>query len=359
MKASIISPNTYTEPAAWGRPFPVPRHVFNAETGQRMLADALEQARLADTVGFDFVSVSEHHSTPFMCSPNAAVWAGALSQVLTRARLAWLGPIVSVNNPLRVAEEVAMLDQLTGGRMIVLPLRGTPQEHTTYNNIDPDQSRSLTEEATLLIRKALTETEPFAWKGENFDFPLVSIWPGRTQVPHPPMYSSGNSPDSVSFAAQHKFPIAIGFHDTAATSKLTSQFRDEAQAAGWEPGPDDILYRAWIAVGESDAHAEEIREQFLPRGVDAPPEAVPGPNPDGHRRSGAGPRAGGGGFGNMQFCGSPATVIEQIRAFHEATGTGILDLSFGRAKQEMTLGAIRRYGEQVLPAIRDLTPSAV
>jgi alkanesulfonate monooxygenase SsuD/methylene tetrahydromethanopterin reductase-like flavin-dependent oxidoreductase (luciferase family) len=88
MKASIISPNTYTAPAAWGRPAPVPRGAFEAETGQRMLAQALEQARLADETGFDYVSVSEHHSAPLMCSPNAAVWAGALSQVITSARVA-------------------------------------------------------------------------------------------------------------------------------------------------------------------------------------------------------------------------------------------------------------------------------
>jgi len=345
MKASIISPNTYSAPAAWGRPAPVPRAAFEAETGQLMLVHALEQARLADEAGFDYVSVSEHHSAPLMCSPNAAVWAGALSQVVTRARIAWMGPIVSVNNPLRVAEEVAMLDQLTGGRLIVLPLRGTPNEHKVYNNIDPAQSRSRTEEAMLLIRKALTETEPFAWKGENFDFPVVSVWPGRTTVPHPPLYSSGNSRESVEFAARHKFPIAISFFDVSAVAGLTSQFRSQARAAGREPGGDDIIYRAWIALGETDAQADEIRARFLPRGAGAAPEApVPAP---------------GFGIGSVQFCGGPETVIEQIRAFHEATGVGVLDLSFGRASQDMTLGAIGRFGEQVLPGIRDLAPSPV
>jgi alkanesulfonate monooxygenase SsuD/methylene tetrahydromethanopterin reductase-like flavin-dependent oxidoreductase (luciferase family) len=345
MKASIISPNTYTAPAAWGRPAPVPRSAFEPATGQLMVASALEQARLADEVGFDYVSVSEHHFAPLMCSPNAAVWAGALSQVVTRARIAWMGPIVSINNPLRVAEEVAMLDQLTGGRLIVLPLRGTPGEHKTYNNIDPAQSRSRTEEAMLLIRKALTETEPFAWKGENFDFPVVSVWPGRTQVPHPPLYSSGNSRESVEFAARHRFPIAISFYDTAAVAELTSQFQAQAADAGWAPGDDDIIYRAWIALGETDAQADQIRARFLPRGAGAAPEApVPAP---------------GFGIGSVQFCGGPQTVIEQIRAFHKATGAGTLDLSFGRASQEMTLAAIRRFGEQVLPGIRDLAASAV
>jgi alkanesulfonate monooxygenase SsuD/methylene tetrahydromethanopterin reductase-like flavin-dependent oxidoreductase (luciferase family) len=364
MKASIICPNTYTEPGAWGRPFPVPRSAFAAEPGQRMLASALAQARAADEAGFDFVSVSEHHFAPLMCSPNAAVWAGALSQVVTRARIAWLGPIVSVNNPLRVAEEVAMLDQLTGGRLIVLPLRGTPNELRVYNNIDPADSRALTEEAMLLIRKALTETEPFAWKSEHYDFPVVSVWPGRTQVPHPPMLSSGNSPESVSFAARHRFPIAISFFDPVRVAALTTQFREEAAAAGWTPGAHDILYRAWIALGESDDEALEIRAKFLPRGAGPPPEAVPGApggpaaNLGPYNRTGPDPVASGFGIGSVQFAGGPDTVIRQIREFHETTGAGILDLSFGRASQELTLASIRRFGEKVLPAIRDLGTSA-
>jgi alkanesulfonate monooxygenase SsuD/methylene tetrahydromethanopterin reductase-like flavin-dependent oxidoreductase (luciferase family) len=357
MKASIICPNTYTAPAAWAQPFPVPRAAFDAQTGQQTLANALEQARLAEAVGFDMVSVSEHHFAPLMCSPNAAVWAGALSQVITGARIAWLGPLVSINNPVRVAEEVAMLDQLTGGRIVVLPLRGTPNELTVYNNIDPADSRSRTEEATLLIRKALTETEPFAWKGEYFDFPLVSVWPGRTQVPHPPMYVSGNSADSVTFAARNRFPIAISFHGTSTVAELVAQFRTQANEAGWQPTDDDILYRSWIILGATDAQADEMLASFRPRGASTPPAAAPAPRSTDHNGQ-THPRAdhGGTGFGigSVQFCGGPATVLEQIRAFHEATGAGVLDLSFGRASQETTLGAIRRFGEQVLPEIRDL-----
>jgi alkanesulfonate monooxygenase SsuD/methylene tetrahydromethanopterin reductase-like flavin-dependent oxidoreductase (luciferase family) len=358
MKASIICSNTYTEPAAWGRPSPVPRGVFDGAAGQRTLASALEQARLAEAVGFDFVSVSEHHFVPLMCTPNAAVWAGALSQVVTRATIAWLGPIASINNPVRVAEEIAMLDQLTGGRrLIVMPLRGTPGEHALYNNIDPADSRSITEEALLLIRRALTETEPLAWRGAHFDFPVVSVWPGRTTVPHPPLYSSGNSRDSVQFAARHRFPVAISFYDNARVAELTGEFREAAGAAGWAPGPDDILYRAWIALGESDAHADELRERFLPHGAArraAPPPREIGTDADGKAHPGADRGSTGFGFGSVQFCGGPETVAGQLRAFHEATGAGIVDLSFGRGGQELTLAAIRRFGEQVLPRIRDI-----
>src|SRR5215470_5308286 len=93
---------------------------------------ALGHAALADELGFDWVSVSEHHYSPLILAPSVAPLAGALTQIVKHARLALLGPLASVNNPVRLAEEIAMLDQLSRGRVIVLPLRGAPSEFNTY-----------------------------------------------------------------------------------------------------------------------------------------------------------------------------------------------------------------------------------
>lgn len=338
MKAAYICSNTYTDPRAWTG-FAPARGLYDSEVGRQMLVNALEQARAADALGFDYVTVSEHHATPMMCTPNASVMAGALTQIVKRAALAWLGPIVSINNPIRVAEEIAMLDQLSGGRLIVFLLRGTPNELTTYNNIDPAQSREITQEASLLIRKALAETEPFAWKGDHFDFPRVSVWPGSTQRPHPPLYASGMSHDSVRFAARNRFRLAISFYPLPMVAELTRLYREECDAAGWTPSGNDILYRGFIAVGESDAAAAELGLRVLPG---AKPPATP--------------REVGTGFGSLQFSGSPATVIGQIEAFQKATGTGILDLAFGAGGfgPEATLASLRRFGTEVLPRIRSL-----
>ncbi|MGD6749736.1 LLM class flavin-dependent oxidoreductase [Streptomyces sp. BH105] len=138
----------------------MPRRLSDPEAGKVAAEQALEQAAPADELGFDFVSVSEHHYQAGMCNPNTAVLAAALTAVVHRAKLALLGPLVSMNNPVRVAEEIAMLDQLA------------------------QETRARTEEAMLLIKKALSEPEPFSWKGEHHDFPVVSVWPGATQLPH-------------------------------------------------------------------------------------------------------------------------------------------------------------------------------
>jgi alkanesulfonate monooxygenase SsuD/methylene tetrahydromethanopterin reductase-like flavin-dependent oxidoreductase (luciferase family) len=334
MKAGFICANPYTDPRAWTT-FAPARGLYDADTGQQGLAKSLEQARTADALGFDYISVSEHHSTPLMCSPNASVLAGALSQIVKRAHIAWLGPIVSINNPVRVAEEIAMLDQLTGGRLIVFLLRGIPNELSVYNNIDPADSRDLTQEASLLIRKALAESEPFAWKSDHFDFPRVSVWPGATQEPHPPLFASGMSHDSVRFAARNRFPLAISFHPLPMVAELTQLYRDECAAAGWSPSGDDILYRGFIAVAETDSEAADLAPRFMPGAFKMSAEV-------------------GKGFGSLQFCGGPETVVGQIEAFQKATGAGILDLGFsgGGLGHEGILASLHRFGSQVLPRIR-------
>src|SRR5262249_1595971 len=128
MKAGVIIPNLYRSRRALthvglaellqGKV--APRSLFERKLGQESVGIALAMAREADELGFDFVSVSEHHAMPLLCEPNAALFGAALSQVVRRAKIAWLGPIVSINNPVRVAEEIAMLDQLTGGDRLVV-----------------------------------------------------------------------------------------------------------------------------------------------------------------------------------------------------------------------------------------------
>jgi alkanesulfonate monooxygenase SsuD/methylene tetrahydromethanopterin reductase-like flavin-dependent oxidoreductase (luciferase family) len=339
MKAACICFNGYTDGTAWTMGGDrAPRGAFDADIGRRTLAQTLAQARLADSLGFDYITVSEHHAMPLMPSPNAAVLAGAISQVVSTAGIAWLGPIVSINHPLRVAEEIAMLDQLTGGRLIVCLLRGTAEEWTVYNNIDPQLSKSITDEAAVFIRRALAEREPFDHRGEHFDLPNVSVWPGQTQTPHPPLYTSGMSHESARFTARNHFSLAISFYRPELVTDLTDVYRAECAASGWTPTDDDILYRSCIVVGRSDAEADDMAGRFWP--------SSPPPTPD----SIFSPRW-------LTFCGGPESVTEQIREFHQKTGTGMLDLCFGMGgfSHDETLASIRRFGEHVLPRMRELT----
>jgi alkanesulfonate monooxygenase SsuD/methylene tetrahydromethanopterin reductase-like flavin-dependent oxidoreductase (luciferase family) len=318
MKLSLLAAASYAGRVA-NREWPVPPSACEPEVARRSLTDNLELARRADEAGFDWVSVSEHHFGPIMLTPNPLVWAGALTQVVRRAKIALLGPVLPLNNPVRVAEEVAMLDAMSGGRIIVLFLRGVPGEMRTYGGGEPRDPRGATQEGIDLVLKAWTSPEPFAWEGEHHRYGLVSIWPQPLQKPHPPVFGAGNSEDSVVFAAQRGLGLAISFAPAEQVARTVSHYRAEADKAGWSPGPDHVLYRAVAQVSESDA-------------------ASPSP-------------AGGEGIFRPFFFGGPKSVIGQVESLR-AAGVGVIDMAFAAIGHERALAAVDILAEAVLPAMR-------
>jgi alkanesulfonate monooxygenase SsuD/methylene tetrahydromethanopterin reductase-like flavin-dependent oxidoreductase (luciferase family) len=310
---------------------------------------------LADELGFDWVSVSEHHYSPLILVPSVAPLAGALTQIVRRARIALLGPLAAINNPVRIAEEIAILDQLSHGRLIVLPLRGTPAEWQSYAPVDASKTQGITQEATRLIQKALSEPEPFAWAGEHFQFPTVAVWPRPIQRPFPPMYSSGNSIASAVFAAKAHLGVCLSFHRPQVVASTVAAYREQAAQAGWEPAPEQIVYRGFGLVADTEERAAELEAVFLPPPLrflldgPAPPPGTPVGNPSDGALDGPAPF----GMGRMLFAGTPDTVVERIRAFHELTGVGVIDLVFsaGQIPADDVRRSIELFGREVLPRI--------
>jgi alkanesulfonate monooxygenase SsuD/methylene tetrahydromethanopterin reductase-like flavin-dependent oxidoreductase (luciferase family) len=311
-------------------PWPTPAAEFDPDLGVRSTYAELDLLQLADDLGFDWVAVTEHHFLPRL-SPAPMVLAGALSQRIRHARVAVLGPTLSILNPLKVAEEFATLDNLLAGRLVAGVLRGTPYELRAYN-IPPEESRARFEEGVELVLRAWTEPAPFAWRGRFFDFPVVSIWPGPVQKPHPPLLVSGKSPESGAFAARHHLPIGLSFETLDQAQHAVEHYRSAAAQLGWTPGPDDVLYRAYCYVGTSDADVASMAA-----------------------RSSFGHRTDPGGF----FCGSPSTVFAEIQQFSEFVGT--VDLLFndnrGRGLElpyELAERSLRLFAAEVLPRLHAL-----
>ena len=325
----------------------------------------LGYAEMADELGFDWVSVSEHHYSPLILVPSTGPLAGALTRIVKRARIALLGPLVSINNPVRVAEEIAMLDQLSGGRLIVLLLRGTPNEFKTYEPIDGALTQQKTQVAMQLVRKALTETTPFAWKDEFFDYPNIAIWPRPLQQPMPPMYFSGNSLNSAEYAARERLGVCLSFHRPEAVAHIVSHYRAEAKRCGWEPTPDQIVYRGFGLVADTDARATELEATFLPPFqrflLDGPVAGSP-PGMQKKIASAEGQLAEATpfGMGRMMFAGSPDTVVERLRVFQSLTGVGVVDLVFSSAQIPAAdeRRSIELFGKEVLPRIRSFNAVA-
>jgi alkanesulfonate monooxygenase SsuD/methylene tetrahydromethanopterin reductase-like flavin-dependent oxidoreductase (luciferase family) len=305
------------------RAWPMPPIECSREEAMHSADVALRHYKLAEEAGFDWVSISEHHYQPGLMTPNPAILAAAVSQQTSRVKIALLGPLVPLINPVRTAEEIAMLDALSHGRVVVLFLRGTPNEHATYGT-NPDETREITQEGVQLIKRAWTEPQPFSWEGRYFRFRTVSVWPRCVQDPHPPMFYSGNSDESAEFAGRHGFSLAVGFAPPERVKRQVDLYKAAARAAGWEPTRDNVLYRAIMVIGETDAAANEKAEAMRPAGGGRPPNAGQG---------GGNPLAAG-----PQFVGAIQTVVAHARKLYDA-GVGILDvaLSGGHTSQAIEL----------------------
>ena len=347
--------------------WPVPSQTYSVELAQQSMEASLEQFQLADELGFDWVTVAEHHYAPFSLTPNPMVMAGALTQRVRRAKIALLGSNIPIQNPVRVAEEFAMLDVMTGGRVIAGMLRGTPNEYITYAT-NPAETRGRFEEALKLIVRAWTEPQPFGWQGRYFEYRAVSIWPRPVQQPHPPIYMSGSSPEAGEWAARNHIGVGFAVTTVPLAKQAAQHYREQAAIAGWEPTPDDVLYRLGVHVADTDEQALADLEAPTTSGtarlssmVDRRVMAAIAESGY-HGRDVANQSSRVLGRHSIRerielgqiLAGSPETVVAQVKSIKQELGCGILDLSFHPASRDKTLHAIELFGTKVLPRIRDL-----
>lgn len=363
MKAALFSTCKYSGPAL-DKGWPVSGAVYSRDAAQESMRQSLEQFRLADEIGFDWVTVAEHHYAPFSLTPNPMVMAGALTQVIKRAKIALLGADIPILNPVRVAEEFAMLDTLTGGRVVAGMLRGTPNEYVTYN-INPAESRARFEEALHLIKMAWTQTEPFGWQGRYYEYRTISIWPRCVQEPHPKIYMSGSSPEAGEFAAKNKVGLGFAVTTVPLAAKAAAHYRTQATRFGWEPEPEDVIYRVAVHVGESDDQALEdfveatktgarVGLTMANRGLESAiaETGYYGRDADMQRQR-LMPRSLQERIDQGQILlGGPDTVLKQIESIKRELGAGVLDLTVAHQMGAKTLRSIELLGEKVLPRIR-------
>jgi alkanesulfonate monooxygenase SsuD/methylene tetrahydromethanopterin reductase-like flavin-dependent oxidoreductase (luciferase family) len=330
--------------------WPASPGICDAGTSRRALEEALELYELADALGFDHVSVGEHHYGGRL-DPNPLITAAVLSQRLERARITVLGRTVPLANPVQLAEELAMLDVLTDGRLEVALLRGTPNEYVTYFT-NPTESRAMLTEAVDLIRAAWTEPEPFGWEGRYYQFRTVAVLPRPIQAGGPRLLLSGNSDESARYAAQQQATLGISFAELSRCRELISAYRDAAEEHRWTPERQDVLYRNYCYVAETDDEAAETAAQ---RGY-GDPQRVFTP-----RGQGTG-QAVGEIFGTYdfkgvtatpEFCGAPDSVIAQLREYFDA-GVGRVDLIFGGSglPHELAKRNLELFASEVLPSVR-------
>src|SRR5438876_64530 len=148
------------------------RH-FDPVAGSRLYNEYLEHYRLAEEVGFDGIMLNEHHNAPFCMQAKCNVFASILAAMTRRVKLVLLGnPLPLADNPVRLAEELAMIDMVSRGRLVSGFVRGGGQEQLAAG-VNPAYNRERFEEAHALIVKAWTQTGPFRWEGTHYQHRVV------------------------------------------------------------------------------------------------------------------------------------------------------------------------------------------
>jgi alkanesulfonate monooxygenase SsuD/methylene tetrahydromethanopterin reductase-like flavin-dependent oxidoreductase (luciferase family) len=190
-------------------PYPLAGRYFDADTAMRTYEEHLDAWELLDRLGYDGVGFNEHHCSPYglMNSPN--LMAASAAQRTKNLKLLIYGNLLPVHQPLRLAEELAMIDCLSKGRLISGFARGIPREYQVHN-VPLSESRARFEEAFDIITRAWTE-EVFSYEGQFWSYKDVALWPRPVQRPHPPIWIPVvGSKESIEFAAKHDCPITPG-----------------------------------------------------------------------------------------------------------------------------------------------------
>ena len=231
---------------------------------------------LCDEVGFDHSFCVEHHFRPdesWMSSPSLyAVGAGARTK---RMRIGPMGYIVPLYHPLRLAEEIAIVDQMLGGRMELGLVPGISPDYFRPFGVDYGQRKSPTFEFVDYLHAAFGETQPFSFHGEEFHTDSATLAVQPLQRPHPPLWMMSRDPPTLEFCARHG--IHSGYflvYPRADAAPRYRVFLDNWQRAGWAHKPN-IAYTSICYVDETDQKAIDValfRASRAYEGFLAPPK---------------------------------------------------------------------------------------
>ena len=236
---------------------PVPSSYFDPAKGAANYEEHLSEMTYCEELGFDGVVFNEHHYSAYGTMPSPNLIASALSQRTKKIKIGVLGNILPLrNHPVRVAEEYAMIDCLSNGRLIAGFVRGIPPEYIWYG-VNPEESRGRFEEAYNLIMTAWTKP---VWSHEGPFFKLhdCAIWPRPVQQPHPPIWIAARSAESVEWCVKRHLPCAQVYQTTGQIEDTFNYYRLKAKEDGWDAKPEQFILCRHIYIDDSNEKAREF-----------------------------------------------------------------------------------------------------
>jgi alkanesulfonate monooxygenase SsuD/methylene tetrahydromethanopterin reductase-like flavin-dependent oxidoreductase (luciferase family) len=365
-------------------PYPLPGSHFDPEIAARTYEQHLKVWEEMDRLGYDGVGLNEHHTTPHGLMNSPTVMAAAAAQRTKRLKFFILGNLLPLHNPLTIAEELAMVDCMSRGRVISGFARGVPREYKVYD-VPMAESRARFDEALDVILKAWTQ-DVFSHRGKYWSFKDISIWPRPFQQPHPPIWLPfTGSRETIERAAAGNFGAAIFHPNRGVIDDMVGYFAGELARHGFSIRPEQLCLLAdmWVADNARDA-VEEYASYYLyfqqvlwHHGSSAPGQAAAPPSAAGYvaassfdyvrpenkphvamdrekiRQTNRADIEAKIASGDLAF-GSPGEVTERLieTAEHMGANVLLLNMNLGALPHDMHLEQVRRFGRDVLPKLQ-------
>ena len=220
---------------------------LSTDDHQAVFNQRLDDLAFADDLGFDIAFVAERHYLHTYRCQASSVWLGAASQRTKTMRLGVLGHTLPITTPVRLAEEIALLDQLTNGRIEVGVGLGHRTEELIANNVNPADRVTIFQER-LAIMEALWSGGTVSYESPSTTIADAFVHPITLQQPHPPLWFAGTETNAAMWAGQHGMNLAIGFAPSARLFGATTAFRHGLAARKVRGIAEDSLRRGQIAL---------------------------------------------------------------------------------------------------------------
>jgi alkanesulfonate monooxygenase SsuD/methylene tetrahydromethanopterin reductase-like flavin-dependent oxidoreductase (luciferase family) len=361
-------------------PWPLGKQYFNPDVAVASYAEHLDAWEEMDRLGYDGVAFNEHHTSPYglMNSPNLLAAAAAMRT--KRLKLAMYGNALPLHDPLRLAEELSVLDCLSNGRIISGVVRGIPREYRVYN-VNPKESRDRFEEAWDIIQHAWMD-EVLNYEGQFWTYRDAAIWPRPVQRPHPDVWVPvTSSKETIEWAGKHNFKITPGgTNHRGAREDIIRYFAKQLERNGHQITPNHLVISLDVYVADSKEQAFQeagpywhyfyttlfshgnITETKLQSQIHYVSSSAHNYLRPENRAAVAGEREDYRGITMEKLrarivnwpWGSPEEVRDRIIETMDQAGANILliNMNRGAMPHDMYLNQIRRFAKEVLPALQ-------
>jgi alkanesulfonate monooxygenase SsuD/methylene tetrahydromethanopterin reductase-like flavin-dependent oxidoreductase (luciferase family) len=239
----------------------VPTKFYDPVKGHGVYHEYLDELMYADELGFDGICVNEHHQNAYGLMPSPNLMASIMARESKQAGIVVMGNSVALYNPpTRVAEEMAMLDVLSGGRLIAGFPVGTPMDTNFCYGEPPATLREKYREGVDLVMKAWAAEEPFSFNGKYTQLRYVNTWPRPIQKPHPPVWiPGGGSVETWEWCARNDYLYAyLSYFGFQAGRDVMKGYWDTVADCGVDPNPYRAGFLQFVGVAKDDAEAEKL-----------------------------------------------------------------------------------------------------